>query len=125
MTGAWPVGTPDTVLTNNFREVRVLRNAGEAWGLGSYRVTSVSSKLRCVGTDGGLQQDVSPFELRFELVDSCELEIKAWFDRTGDGELGADDVQAQVVAPVDFNLDGGRDSRDMFLLLLAVTRYGG
>ncbi len=117
-------GTPDTVSANNYREFAV-NNAG-AWGVGKYRLTRKDGALKCRDVDGVVSgtQDVAKFALDFELVDVCDLQMIQYFDRNGDQVLDGADVAAQVVDPVDFNLDGSADSRDMWLLLQAVSRYG-
>lgn len=119
-------GTPDTIAADNFRQFVV--NRVGAWAIGQYRLVRKDGALKCLDVNGlgGTQtQDVADFMLPFELVDSCELEMVRWFDRNDDGALDNADVVAQAAEPADFNLDGGADSRDMFLLLLALTRYGG
>lgn len=117
-------GTPDTVSANNYREF-ALNNLG-AWGVGKYRLARKDGALKCRDVDGVVSgtQDVANFALDFELVDICDLQMIQWFDRNGDQVLDGADVAAQVYNPVDYNLDGGADSRDMYLLLQALSRYG-
>ncbi len=118
-------GTPDTVDGDNYRAFPVNRTG--SWDVGHFRIVRRPGALKCRDVDGltgGQTQDVANFALEFELVDSCDMQMIQYFDRNGDQVLDGADVAAQVVNPVDFNLDGSADSRDMWLLLQAVSRYG-
>lgn len=107
------------VATTGDREIKIERDNGTGWPLGTYRITRNGTRLTC--KDVYLSPAVRDFTYTLTLVDACSMETLMAFDVNRDNSVNLLDAVNWLVAPSDLNRDSATNGADLDTLLTVIA----